>query len=114
MTAEQSPKFIVEDDVLELAPGQMRKSDFVALVLCALTGEVSAADGRPLTPDNCPSFAFWARFYGNQEAAHIERALCAFIGAQIRVSSAADYVAPLADEVSRRTRSIRDRAAAGK
>jgi hypothetical protein len=97
-------QWIVEDDEPVTVAGQMRKSEFVRLVLEELTGSVSAADGRPLTSDNCPSFAFWTGFYASQNAAHIERALCSFIGEDPGVAAARDYVPLFAAEIARRVR----------
>ena len=68
--------------------------------------QVSAADGRPLSSDNCPSFAFWARFYASQNAAHIERALRSFVGEDSRITGARSYVSLFSAEIARRVRKV--------
>ena len=71
-----SGPLIVEDDATSLAPGQMRKSQFIALLrtdACATADAVLGSVGH--STKSCPYIEKWLRFYEKQDSQHIERAV---------------------------------------
>jgi hypothetical protein len=67
---------IVDDEAKTIAPHQMRKSQFVALLraeACASADAVLASVGH--TTKSCPYIAKWLGFYEKQSSQHIEEAL---------------------------------------
>jgi len=67
---------VVEDDAKSVAPHQMRKSAFIALLrtdACAAADAVLASVGH--TTKSCPYIEKWLGFYEKQSSDHIERAI---------------------------------------
>jgi Domain of unknown function (DUF4157) len=75
-TPSRTHPLVVEDEAKSLAPGQMRKSAFIALLradACATADAVLMSVGR--TTKSCPYIEKWLAFYEKQSSDHIERAI---------------------------------------
>jgi len=75
-TPAHSHPLVVEDDAKSVAPHQMRKSAFIALLrtdACATADAVLASVGH--TTKSCPYIEKWLGFYEKQSSDHIERAI---------------------------------------
>jgi uncharacterized protein DUF4157 len=75
-TPSHAHPLIVEDDAKSVAPHQMRKSAFIALLradACATADAVLTSVGR--TTKSCPYIEKWLAFYEKQSSDHIERAI---------------------------------------
>jgi Domain of unknown function (DUF4157) len=73
---ERPHTVIVADDAPSLAPGQMRKTQFVALLqttTCATADAVLASVNH--TTKGCPYIKKWLGHYKDQDAAHLTRAM---------------------------------------
>jgi hypothetical protein len=90
------PGLIVEDDAAALAPGQMRRSEFLALLRAEVceTAE-DALRGTLWSSMGCPYVERWFGYYAGQSAEHVERALRRYVPEATGAASAGDYV-PLA------------------
>ena len=94
--SEVMPGLIVEDAVIDLAPGQVRRSDFLAQLreaVCAAAEE--ELEGTIWAAVGCPWIDRWFGYYTGQSAEHVERALRKYVPAAVGARSARDYV-PLA------------------
>lgn len=92
--------FIVSDDGAELAPGQMRKSEFMAAVrvaVCATADEGMKSTGQ--TSDACPYIEYWINYYGDRDAEQVECAARRFAPETVLAQSARDYIPFLAARV---------------
>jgi hypothetical protein len=75
-TPALSHPLVVEDDAKSVAPHQMRKSAFIALLrtdACAAADAVLASVGH--ATKSCPYVEKWLGFYEKQSSDHIERAI---------------------------------------
>jgi hypothetical protein len=75
-TPSHAHPLVVEDDAKSVAPHQMRKSAFIALLradACATADAALASVGR--TTKSCPYIEKWLAFYEKQSSDHIERAI---------------------------------------
>ena len=94
--------WIVEDRAPSVAPGQMRKSEFLAQLkqeVCGTSDEGLAPAG--LTSDGCPWIAHWFAVYEGKNVAHVERAVRLYAPETAAARSAADYVRLVATQVRR-------------
>jgi hypothetical protein len=88
-----APGLLVEDSATELAPGQMRKSEFLAelrTAVCAATEPVLTRAGR--TTDGCPYLDYWFDYYSQRDAQHGERALRRYAPETARATTAREYI----------------------
>lgn len=93
---------LVDDDVAGAAPGQMRKSDFLAEVrrsVCATADEGLAASGQ--SSDGCPWIQYWLGYYDGKDASHVESALRKFVPEAGGLTSARDFIPMVASRVRR-------------
>ena len=91
-----SGSLIVEDDVKDLAPGQMRRSDFMARLqetVCTAAEASLAAAGR--STKGCPYLDFWFSYYGKQDSQRIERAVHKFAPETEKSTAASDYISAI-------------------
>ncbi|CAB1081488.1 hypothetical protein D1AOALGA4SA_9139 [Olavius algarvensis Delta 1 endosymbiont] len=81
-----TPGLIVEDDGVDLAPGQMRKSDFLIQMRDAAcrTAETELA--------GTPWIDHWYNYYRERDSRQIERAIRHFAPATRSVTAANDYI----------------------
>jgi hypothetical protein len=85
--------FIVDDDAAELAPGQMRKSEFMAAVrkaVCSTADEALKSSGQ--TTEGCPYIEHWISYYADRDAVQVERAARKFAPETVLAQSASDYI----------------------
>ena len=85
--------FITEDDAEQLAPGQMKKSDFLALLyssVCTATEESLA--GTMWSSMGCPFIDRWFANYSGKSAQYIERALIKYAPEVASAGSAREYI----------------------
>jgi hypothetical protein len=97
-----SPGLLISDEAVELAPGQMRKSEFMAALraeVCRTVDEVLA--GTPYSSRGCPYVEFWLGFYAERDAAHIERALNRYVPHTRSAASAQEYITLTSERVRR-------------
>jgi hypothetical protein len=67
------PGFVVDDGTVDLKPGQIRKSEFLAelrVEVCRTAEEALAGTGR--NTSGCPYLEYWFHHYTGQAASHIE------------------------------------------
>ena len=91
---------IVEDDAPTLAPGQMKKSQFMQLLrvgVCATADAALAAKGR--SSKGCPYIEQWIAFYAVQSGPYIERALHKYAPETAGAKRAHDYLSIINDRV---------------
>jgi hypothetical protein len=107
-TAAEEPEaavaapMIVDDDVAELQPGQMKKSDFLAELRPAVCEAAEEAlRGTLWSAAGCPWIDRWFDYYVDQDAAHVERAIRRYATAAGAARSAADYIPAVAARVQR-------------
>ena len=75
-TPATSGALLVEDDVGELAPGQLRKSDFLNQLEAAVCQTAEAAlQGTLWSAAGCPWIEHWFSYYRDRSADHLERAV---------------------------------------
>jgi Domain of unknown function (DUF4157)/The BURPS668_1122 family of deaminases len=92
-TPSKTHPLVVEDDAQSVAPHQMRKSAFIALLradACAAADAVLASVGR--TTKSCPYIAKWLPFFENQSSAHVERAMIKYSPATAGARSAHEAI----------------------
>jgi len=84
---------IVEDSVTDLAPGQVRKSEFLSQLKDAVcrTAE-DALSGTPWAAAGCPYIDYWFSYYRDKDAQHIENAVRRYAPETVNVASAGDYI----------------------
>lgn len=93
---------IVEDEAATVAPGQMRKSEFLEQLrsaVCATADEALAEAGQ--SAEGCPYIEQWFSYYEDKEPAHIERALRKYAPEAAAATSARDYFPAVSDRVRR-------------
>ncbi len=100
---ETSPAgLIVEDDAAQLAPAQMRKTQF----LDQLQSEVCAAADAELlsvgrSAQGCPYIENWIGYYRSRPSQYVERALRKYAPDAAAATSAQDYIPLVAQRVRR-------------
>ncbi len=88
-----APSLIVDDSVTDLAPGQMRKSEFLSQLrsaVCQTADEALA--GTIWSTVGCPYIARWFEYYGNKNSRHIERAIRKYAPETAKVTTAGAYI----------------------
>jgi hypothetical protein len=93
---------IAEDDALELAAGQMRKTEFIddlQRTTCAEADAELAAVGS--STEGCPYIERWMSYYRARSSAQVERALRRYAPEAAGVSNARDYIPIVAARVRR-------------
>jgi hypothetical protein len=101
-TATPSRTLIVEDSVEELAPGQMKKSEFLAQLqtsVCQTAEEALAGTGR--STEGCPYLDYWFDYYSGQDCQHIERAIHKYSPEASSVTTASEYISLIVVRVRR-------------
>ncbi|HEV8325048.1 MAG TPA: DUF4157 domain-containing protein, partial [Myxococcota bacterium] len=100
--AAEPPALLVEDDAGELAPGQMRRSAFLAALrpaVCATAED--ALRGTRWSTAGCPWIDRWFSYYEGRSAAQIERALRKYAPEASGAGAAAETIPLLARRVRR-------------
>ena len=93
---------VVDDEVAELGPGQVRKSEFLGHLQRAVCETVDAGTAETgFSSESCPWIAYWFAFYRDQSAAHMVRALRKFAPESAAANSANDYSAIVLARVRR-------------
>jgi len=93
---------IVEDDAVQSAPGQMRKTEFLNQLeraVCATADQELTRVGR--TAKGCPYIERWIGYYRTRSGPHIERALFRYAPEAAGVGSAGDYIPIVAERIRR-------------
>jgi hypothetical protein len=99
-TAPVASRWLVDDEVEQLSPGQMRKSDFLARLrppVCRAADAQLARVGQDSR--GCPYLDRAFAHYADQSAERLERALRLFAPQSARASSAEGMIAPVAVRV---------------
>ncbi|HSB10229.1 MAG TPA: DUF4157 domain-containing protein [Blastocatellia bacterium] len=97
-----SSALIVEDDALEVGPGQMRKSDFLDELEAAVRALSEAELGKVgRTAQGCPYIENWIGYYRTRGSQHIERALRRYAPEAAGAAAARDYVSLAGQRVRR-------------
>jgi hypothetical protein len=95
-----SPDLIVDDEVADFAPGQMRKSDFLALLQSAVCGAATEAlAGTAWSATGCPYIAYWFQYYAGRDARQVQRAIRLYVPGQTDVADAHDYISIITGHV---------------
>lgn len=99
--AEPAKQLLIGDDA-EAAPGQMRKSEFLA----ALRGDVCAAvdgalSGTGRDSQGCPWIDHWFGYYDARSSAEVERALQRYAPETHVARNAQDYIGVVTERVRR-------------
>lgn len=91
---------LVEDDTTDLAPGQLRKGDFLNQLEEAVSAAAEAAlAGSAWTADQCPYIGYWFTYYRARQVDQVERALHRYAPDTRGAAGARDYIAPLVARV---------------
>jgi hypothetical protein len=93
---------IVDDEAVKLAPGQMRKSEFLEQLqseVCSVADEAMAETGQ--STEGCPYLASWFEFYRGKDSQHLERSLHRFAPETAGVTTAGQYIPIIAARVRR-------------
>src|SRR4030095_4328224 len=101
-TATPSQSLIAEDSADELAPGQMKRSEFLAelhTAVCQTAEEALAGTGR--STEGCPYLDYWFGYYGRQDRSHIERAIYKYAPEASSVTTASEYISLIVARVRR-------------
>jgi hypothetical protein len=97
-----TPSLIVDNSVDQLAPGQMKKSDFLAQLrdaVCTTTEQALA--GTIWSAAGCPWVDHWFGYYSNRDSQQIERAIRRYAPGASNVTSASDYIPLICERVRR-------------
>jgi len=95
---------VVEDNAPSLAPGQMRKTQFVELLqtsTCATADAILESVGH--TTKSCPYIKKWLAHYKKTDAHHLTRALHKYAPETVRARSAHEAIALVNHRVQRAT-----------
>jgi hypothetical protein len=93
---------IVDDEVRDLSPGQMRKSEFLDQLRAAVCTTADAAlvkVGR--TAQACPFIEKWIGHLRSRNSAYVERAIRKYTPESAGAKAARDYIAPIGARVQR-------------
>ncbi|HET6936330.1 MAG TPA: DUF4157 domain-containing protein, partial [Candidatus Angelobacter sp.] len=91
-----SPGLIVDDEVQELADGQMRKTEFLDKLraeVCSTAELALKPAGR--TASGCPFIEKWITRLRSQTSQHVERAIRKYAPESSGAKNAADYIPPV-------------------
>jgi hypothetical protein len=97
-----TPSLIVDDSVDQLAPEQMKKSDFLAQLrdaVCTTTEQALA--GTIWSAAGCPWVDHWFDYYRNRDSQQIERAIRRYAPDAANVTAASDYIPIICERVRR-------------
>jgi hypothetical protein len=93
---------IVEDEAEQLAPGQMRKGEFINQLQSAICAEADAELARVgRDTEGCPYIENWMNYYRTRDSQHAERALRRYAPEASGVTTARDYIPVVAARVRR-------------
>ena len=101
-SGERSSAVIVEDDAPSVAPGQMRKTQFLTLLqssACATADAVLESVGH--TTKGCPYIKKWLDRYKDNDAQHLTRAMHKYAPETLRARSAHEAIALVNHRVQR-------------
>ncbi len=101
-TSEEAaaPELIVEDSVENLQSGQMKRSEFLAVVreeVCKTVEPIIASTGR--TADNCPYLVLLFRFIAGRNTRYINRTIRKFAPAASNLTNARGYIPIIKERV---------------
>jgi hypothetical protein len=99
---ETGPGLIVNDDAVELAPGQMRKREFLDQLretLCAVADAELAATRR--NTQGCPYIAHWLAYYQTRDAQYLLRAIRRYAPETAELAAALDYISAITERARR-------------
>ena len=99
---EHPPAVILEDDAPSVAPGQMRKTQFLTLLqssACATADAVLESVGH--TTKGCPYIKKWLDRYKDKDAQHLTRAIHKYSPETLRARSAHEAIALVNHRVQR-------------
>jgi hypothetical protein len=100
--AAETAGLIVDDDVRELGPGQMRKSEFLDELRTSICATADAELSRVgQSAQDCPYIERWIGYYRTRTSRHVERALRRYAPEAAGAVSARDYI-PIVNERVRR------------
>jgi hypothetical protein len=92
---------LVEDDA-DVAPGQMRKSEFMAALRAEVCRAIDGALSRTGRDSNgCPYVDYWFGFYETRSAAQAERSLRRYASDVRGATAAADYIPAVTARIRR-------------
>jgi hypothetical protein len=100
--ALSAPGLIVDDEVQELADGQMHKTEFLDKLhaeVCVTSDAALAPVGR--TSQGCPFIEKWIARLRGRSGQHIEKAIRKYAPESAGATRAADYIAPVGAKVQR-------------
>jgi hypothetical protein len=93
---------IVDDSVMNLAPGQMRRSDFLAQLRDAVSSTAEdALTGTVWSVVGCPWIDRWFNYYSDRDSQQIERSIHKYAPETTAVTSATDYIPIICERVRR-------------
>ena len=101
-TAASTGALIVDDESSTVAPGQMRKSEFLGQLrstVCATADGALKAAGE--STEGCPYIEKWLSYYEEQEPSYIERALRKYAPEAAAAGSARDFISAVNNRVLR-------------
>lgn len=99
-TAITRQPLIVPDTAVDLQPGQMRRTEFLAQLqtaVCQTADEALA--GTIYSPVGCPYIQRWFAYYSGQDSAHIERAIQRFAPGAAQAASAQTIIPAITTRV---------------
>jgi hypothetical protein len=99
-TATPAGLIVADEAPGELMPGQLRRSEFLALLRDRVCATAAAALADTMwAPLGCPYIERWFDYYSGRDAAHIERALLRYTPEAARATDARDYVPIVCERV---------------
>jgi hypothetical protein len=99
---DRPANLIVPDDATSLTHGQMKKSEFIAMLkgaVCSIADAALATTGK--NTKGCPYIEKWLAFYSDQDSSHVERALVKYAPETARARSAREYIPIICNRVQR-------------
>lgn len=97
------PSTLIADDATEeLAPGQLKKTEFLRLLranICAALEPVLATVGQ--TTDGCPYLNYWLDLYQTKDAAEVERTVRRYAPDSANARTASDYISIVTQRAQR-------------
>ena len=97
-----TPSLIVEDSTAELAPGQMKRSEFLAQLRTQVTSTANGAlapTGQ--TANDCPYIDQAFSTYSDKDSQYIERAIHRYVPETAGAAAASEYIAKVSERVRR-------------